>query len=262
MRGNIISEFFQSWLDLPVLRDVWVLGILIAGCVCFCSGSSLYCEMVSHRTCVKNSIQDSFLEPIRSRDMCLVGAFLLSSWTWCQRMRRHPSNRKLQRSHIAPRFKRLIDQSDAQSRWYWWRQPIAKSWARDPSHRYISNYTKYCFFAAFNFSWLGYPVFLLFRCFVSRCSIYLGMGVPVTKTNSPRQCQSNPSGSYSMVSSPGILCFESGTAVGGTPVGSRILWSWRWRSATQQLIKMAVFLVGEKSAGPQKVTGSHQSFIR
>ena len=108
-----------------------------------------------------------FLEPIRSRDMCLVGAFLLSSWTWCQRMRRrHPSNRKLQRSHIAPRFKRLIDQSEAQSRWYWWRQPIAKSWARDPSHRYISNYTKSCFFCRvqLQLTWLsGVFIVSLFR---------------------------------------------------------------------------------------------------
>lgn len=107
------------------------------------------------------------LEPIRSRDMCLVGAFLLSSWTWCQRMRRrHPSNRKLQRSHIAPRFKRLIDQSEAQSRWYWWRQPSAKSWVRDPSHRYISNYTKYCFFCRvqLQLTWLsGVFIVSLFR---------------------------------------------------------------------------------------------------
>ena len=37
---------------------------------------------------------------------------------------------------------------------------------------------------------------------------------PLVKKNTNkqllRQCQSNPSGSYSMVSSPGVLCFESG----------------------------------------------------
>ena len=53
--------------------------------------------------------------------------------------------------------------------------------------------------ATFNLSGI-----LVFALFISLTLVVLD----------PLQCQSNPSGSYSMVSSPGILCFESGEHIG------------------------------------------------